>query len=343
MKTMPSIAPLKDATRRVGACRLRGKTVVYRKVAWPGAIDDVLTPLIEKASGLKAGKGFGLAVNPAFFSRGRAVDGCIKPIRIIVGATNRRTASSVSALYSGIDSARILTDIKTAEMIKLAVSCFLATKISFTNEVANLCEKLGVDATKVMQGISAGASNDAPMKPGLGFGGDRLPRDLAAMMAAADSAGMKADVLRAARKVNANQPLRAIRMLQEELGDLRGKRIAILGLAYKAGVNDTAGSRALPIAIELMAAGAKVVGYDPLAGGSFIGMLPEMSYASSAQEALLDADGCVIQTDEGEFADLNRRDFDLMRKKIVVDGRRVTSPTKLKRYGVTLKAVGLGD
>jgi len=339
----PNLAHMKEASKLVGACSLNGRVVVIRKTAWPGAIEEILAPIIEKASGLKAGREFGLAANPAFFSRGAAIEGCLRPSRIIVGATNRRTASDVMGLYGGIDSPKLLTDIRTAEMVKLASNCFLATKISYTNEIANLCERLGVDAMEVMKGVCLDPEvGGAFMKPGLGFGGDRLPRDLAAMISAAESADMKPDVLRAVQKVNDRQPLRAITILQEELGDLRGKRIAILGLAYKAGVGEADGSRAFSIAIELMARGARVVGYDPLAKSSFIGMLPEMSYASSAQEALLDADACVIQTDEREFSGLNKRDFELMRKKIVVDGRRVTSPTKLRKYGVTLRGIGLG-
>lgn len=340
---IPNLSRMKEAVRLVGECPIGGKVVVMRKTARPGTTEGVFVPLLEQASGLKAGKGFGIAVNPAFLTKGNAVEDCLEPSRIIVGSTNRRTASMVMGLYDGIDAPKLLMSISAAETAKLASSCLLAAKISCANEIANLCERFGVDSSDVLR--AAGLDpliGGGGMRAGLGFGGARLPTDLATMISAAESAGVKPDLMRAVRKINEMQPLRAIEALEEELGDLHGKRIAMLGLAHKAGVDDIRNSRALPIAIGLLARGAKVVGYDPNAQASFIEVLPGISFASSAQEALLRADACVIQTEEEEFARLNRMDFDLMRKKIVVDGRRVTSPAKLKKYGVTLRGTGLG-
>jgi len=340
---IPNLSRMKEATRLVGECPIEGKVVVMRKTAQPGTTEGVLVPLLEEASGSKAGKGFGIAVNPAFLTKGDAVENCLVPGRIIVGSTNRKTASMVAGLYDGIDAPKLLMSIRAAETAKLASNCLLAAKISCANEIANLCEGFGVDSSEVLQAAGLDPlTGSGGMKVGLGFGGARLPNDLATMISAAEAAGVKPELMKAVRKVNDRQPLRAIGALEEELGDLQGKRIAILGLAYKVGVDDIRNSRALPIAIGLLARGAKVVGYDPNAQSSFIEVLPGISFASSARDALLDADACVIQTEEKEFARLNGRDFDLMRKKIVVDGRRVTSPTKLKKYGVALRGTGLG-
>jgi len=339
-----NLSDLREALRSIGECPVEGKVVVMRKTARPGMTEELAVPLLEEASGLKAGKDFGIAVNPAFLTGGRAVEDCLRPSRIVVGSTNVKTASDVMRLYDGIDAPKLIMDLKGAETAKLASACFLATKISCANEIANLCEGFGVDSQEVLQVASLDPRIGAGyMSGGLGFGGSGLPVDLATMISAAKAAGMKPELLKAVRKINEEQPLWAISVLEEELGSLRGRRIAILGLAYKAGVDDVRNSRALPIVIGLLARGSKVVGYDPNAQGSFIKVLPGISYASSAQEALLDADACIIQTNEEEFARLNGRDFDLMRKKIVVDGRRVTSPTKLKKYGVTLRGTGLGN
>jgi UDPglucose 6-dehydrogenase len=339
-----NLSNLKEALRSIGECPLEGKIVVMRKTAQPGMTEGLAVPLLEKASGLKGGKGFGIAVNPAFLTGGRAVEDCLRPSRIIVGSTNRNTASAVMKLYDGIDAPKLLMDLKGAETAKLASNCFLAAKISCANEIANLCEGFGVDSQEVLKAAGLDPRiGSGYMGAGLGFGGAGLPVDLSTMISAAKEAGMKPELLKAVRKINDRQPLTAISALEEELGGLRGKRIAILGLAYKAGVDDIRNSRAFPIAIGLLSRGSKVVGYDPNAQGSFIKVLPGISYASSAQEALLDADACIIQTEEAEFARLNGKDFDLMRKKIVVDGRRVTSPTKLKKYGVTLRGTGLGS
>lgn len=339
-----NLSHLKEAAESIGSCDIKGKVIVLRKTAEPGMTEDVLVPLLEKASGLKAGKDFGIAVNPAFLARGSAVEDCLRPSRIVVGSTNRKTASEVMSLYRKIDAPKLMMGLRAVETAKLATDCFLAAKISCANEIANLCEGFGVDALEVMQAVSLDpAVGCEDIQVGLGFGGARLPADLSMMISAAEAAGMKPNLLRAVRNVNDRQPLKAVSALEEELGDLHGRRIAILGLAYKAGVDDVRNSRALPIAIGLLARGATVVGYDPNAQASFIKVLPGISYASSVQEALLDADACVIQTREVEFAKLNGRDFDLMRKKIVVDGSRVTSPTKLKKYGVALRGTGLGE
>ncbi|HUW42743.1 MAG TPA: UDP-glucose/GDP-mannose dehydrogenase family protein [Thermoplasmata archaeon] len=339
----PNISPLRDAAKTVGKSLDGGETVIQLSAAPPGTAEDLLIPILESQSDLTAGKEFGVAVSPEFLRRGTAVQDCLKPSRIIVGANSKRTATGVMGLYNKLDAPKLIMDLRTAETVKLVSDCFLATKMSFVNEIAGLCERFGVDEEEVMKGVRLDPRiGTGCTDPGLGFGGSGLPNNLSITISAGESAGMKPELLKTVRKINDRQPMRAIRMLEEELGSLRGKRIALLGLAFKAGVDDISESRAFPIAVELLARGAKVVGYDPLAKASFIRALPGISYASSTQEALLEADGCVIQTEEKEFSKLGKSDFDLMKNKLVVDGRRIVSPAKLKKYGVTLRAIGLG-
>ncbi len=340
----PNTSRVRIAAESVGEFLSEDKIVVQRSVAPPGTAEKVIARALESHSGLKVSRDFGVAVNPGFLSRGTVIQDILRPSRIIVGGDTKKTAGEVMELYSKIDSPKLITDLRTAEMIKLATDSFLATKSSLTNEIAALCESIGVDAEEVMEGVRLDPRiSDGYIRPGLGFGGCGLPKDLSFTISAALSAGLKPEVLRAVQKTNDMQPLRAIKMLEEELGNLCGKRIAILGLAFKAGIDDVTGSRAFPIAIELLAKGAKVVGYDPLAKAAFIKEMPGISYASSAQEALLEADGCVIQTAEKEFSTLGKSDFDLMKRKVVVDGARVLSPVKVKKYGVAFRAIGLGE
>jgi UDPglucose 6-dehydrogenase len=339
----PNLSNLKDAAKSVGESLGKGKTVVQRKTVPPGTTENLLIPALEASSGLKAGKDFGVAVNPEFLRRGSAIQDSLKPSRIIVGANAKKTATGVMNLYDKLDAPKLIMDLRTAEMVKLVSDCFLATKVSFANEIAGLCESFGIDVQEVMEGVRLDPRIGGEfMSPGLGFGGCGLPKDLSTVISGGEASGFRPELLRAVRRINEKQPLRAIEMLEEELGDLRGKRIALLGLAFKGGVDEITESRAFPIAVELLARGAKVIGYDHLARASFIRILPEISYASSAQEALLEADGCIIQTEEEEFSKLGKSDFDLMKNKLVVDGRRIVSPAKLKKYGVTLRAIGLG-
>jgi len=336
----PNFKYLKEAAAEVAACELDGKTLVLRETSKPGATEEVLGRTIEKSSGQKPTRDFALAANPAFFSRGRAVEDALAPDMVIIGSNSRKGAADVMSLYDGIKAPKMITDIKTAETIKLVRSCLQATDISIANEIADLCESIGVDAVEVMEAATAGYSRIA--KPGLGFGGTRLPDDLAAVASTQESFGLKGEMLRSVGKVNASRSNKAIEFLSKELGDLRGKRIALLGLSYKAGLDDVTNSVAFPIAVELLARGARVIGYDPLAKSSFIKILPGISYASSMQEALLEADACIIQTEEEEFSKINKRDLELMNNKLIVDGRRVTSPTKLIRLGASYRAIGLG-
>lgn len=336
----PNFKYLKEAASELAGCALDGKTLVLRETSKPGATEEVLGHTIEKTSGQKPARDFALAANPAFFSRGRAVEDALAPDLIIVGSNSRKGAADVMSLYDGIKAPKMITDIRTAETIKLVRSCLQAADISVANEIADLCESIGVDAVEVMEAATAGYSRI--VKPGLGFGGARLPRDLAAVASAQESFGLKGEMLKSVGKVNARRSKRVIEFLIEELGDLRGKRIVLLGLSYKAGLDDVTNSVAFPTAVELLARGAKVIGYDPLAKSSFIKILPGISYASSLQEALLEADACIIQTEEEEFSKINKRDLELMNNKLIVDGRRVTSPAKLIRLGASYRAIGLG-
>ena len=338
----PNLDYLKSSAEAIGKALCKNKMVIVKSTVPPGTTRNILIPVMEKVAILKAGKDFGVAVNPEFLQEGRAIQDSLNPSRIIVGAINNRSAKAVLNLFMKIKAKTLVTDVTTAEMIKLVSNCFLATKITFANEIANFCEKTGTDINNVMKGVGMDPRiGDKFMKAGLGFGGSCLPKDLAAMITSVFSAGNNPILLKAVKEVNDKQPLRAIDLLNEEVGRLRGKRIAILGLAFKAGVDDIRDTRALSIANKLIESGADVVAYDPLAMDAFKSLLPNIDYAFSASEALADADACILQTEENEFSSLTRKDFSRMRNRIVIDGRRILAPESAKRLDIRLRAIGL--
>ena len=334
---------LKSCTKTVARGLAPGKTVVVKSTVPPQTCETMVLPMLEKYSGLKAGKDFGIAMNPEFLQEGRAVADTITPSRIVVGSDDEGCAKKVMALFAKIKAPRLITDLTTAEMIKLVSNCFLANKISFANEIANLCEKIGTDVMPIMNGVGLDPRIGRQfLNAGLGFGGSCLPKDLSAMISAQRSKGLPANMLRAIRAVNDSQSLRAVDVLEERLGTLKGKRIAILGLAFKSGVDDVRETRALPIANELLARGSIVIGYDKLAGESFKRLVDGIRLAPSAAKALSGADGCIIQTDDPEFNRLSKKDFSAMRTKIVIVGRRPADLERVGSWNVTAWVVGLG-
>jgi UDPglucose 6-dehydrogenase len=235
-------------------------------------------------------------------------------------------------------------------MIKYAANAFLATKISFANEFANLCETFGVDVYEVMRGIGLDSRiNPEFLNAGCGFGGSCFPKDINAIMHAAKSRNIETKLLNAVLAVNRAQPLRVIELTEGTLGNLHGKRIALLGLAFKPGTDDTRATRALPILEQLIEKGAQVTVYDPRAMDNFRRLIensfpepPEIKYAPGLREALKDADACIIQSDWDEFKKLTGEDFiELMNDPVVIDGRRTfENPAELTSAGVTYRGIG---
>jgi UDPglucose 6-dehydrogenase len=220
---------------------------------------------------------------------------------------------------------------------------FLATKISFANDVANMCVRFGIDSEGVLKAVGLDPRiNPMFLKPGLGYGGSCLPKDVRALRAKARGEGYRSELLAALEKINESQPLEGIGLLEEAIGGLRGKRIAVLGLSFKGGVDDVRETRAVPLITGLLAKGAHVVAYDPMAMNSFIKLIPTIEYASSVRECLKGSDGCIVQSDWPEFRRLGKKEFASMRSAVVVDGRRVLDPDKAARDGARYYGIGYG-
>lgn len=340
------IRPVKGASRRI-AKALRAhdkyKVVVMKSTVVPGTTETVVLPILEQGSGKKAGEGFGLCMNPEFLQEGSALRDSMEPSRIVIGSLDKRSGDLLARLYAPVKADKVRTDLRTAEMIKYASNVFLATKISYANEIANMCVRFGIDSDTVL--TTAGKDpriGPLFLKPGLGFGGSCLPKDVKALRDRARMDSYPSRLLSALLAINDRQPLEGIWLLEREIGSLQGKRVAVLGLSFKGGVDDIRETRAIPLVTELLARGARVVAFDPMAMPSFIKAMPTIEYAASAGECLKDADGCIVQADWKEFKALGRKEFSRMRSPVIVDGRRFLDPARVERAGGKYIGIGYG-
>ena len=314
--------------------------VAVKSTVLPGTTDGIVRPALEATSGKAAGRDFGLCVNPEFLREGSALEDAIKPDRIVIGAFNRRSATALAPVYRGVRSPRLTTDLRTAEMIKYATNAFLATKVSFANELANLCDAFGgINVDAVVEGMGLDPRiNPRFLKAGLGFGGSCFPKDVRALVAGGRARGYGSRVLRAVLELNDLQPLRAVELAEKAVGPLAGKRVAILGLSFKGGSDDVRESRAIPLAKALLERGASVVGYDPEANSAFKAAVPAVEIAPDLASALARADVCIVHNDWPQWRALKASHFSGMRGDVVVDGRRILRRGAMK--GVRLEVLG---
>ena len=319
------------------------KVIVMKSTVVPSTTDSLVKPIIEEVSGKKSGEDFGLCMNPEFLQEGRALRDSMEPSRIVVGSEDRRAGNLLMGLYEPLTAPKIMTDLRSAEMIKYASNIGLATRITFANEIANLCVRFGIDSEPVLKAVGMDPRiGPLFLKPGLGFGGSCLPKDVRAMLDKGKSEGYESRFLESILHTNEQQPVEGIRLLESAVGDLSGKRIAVLGLSFKGGVDDTRDSRAVPLIRHLISKGAKVVVYDPMAMDGFRKLMPKIDYASSAIECLRGADGCIVQSDWAEFKRLGRSAFRGMRNPVVVDGRRFMDPESVRKTGAKYLGIGYG-
>ena len=312
--------------------------VVVKSTVVPGTTTERVAPLLEETSGKRLGEGIDVAMNPEFLREGHAVLDFLDPDKVVLGAERDEALSTLRELYrpltEGTDIPVVETGIREAEMIKYANNAFLATKISLMNEIGNICKEYGVDAYEVADAIGLDERIGSQfLASGVGWGGSCFPKDVAALIAAADSVGYDAELLKAAVGVNDRQPTRLLELLDGHV-DVAGERVAVLGLAFKPGTDDVRESRAIPVIEGLLDRGAEVVGYDPVATDRMRERFPDIEYADSAAAALRDAHAAVVVTDWDEFAALDG-EFDTMARPVVVDGRRIVE----RREGLTYEGL----
>jgi UDPglucose 6-dehydrogenase len=286
----------------------------------------------------------GYVSNPEFLKEGSAVDDFMHPDRVVIGADAESAwaADAVTALYEPLDGPIVRTDVASAEMIKLASNAFLATKISFINEIANVSEEVGADVGEVARGMGLDARIGPKfLNAGIGFGGSCFPKDVTALKQLAGNSGYHFQLLNAVIEVNELQKRRVVNKLKKHLGPLVGKQIALLGLAFKPHTDDMRDATSVVLASRLQGEGARVRAYDPVAEDRAQELITGAEMAESALDVLDGADAAVIVTEWPEFAELDLEEAKKrMNKPLIVDGRNLLSAEKVRAAGFVYEGIG---
>jgi UDPglucose 6-dehydrogenase len=281
---------------------------------------------------------------PEFLKEGSAVEDFLHPDRVVIGAEpgDSDAAGAVERLYAPLGGEIVHTDVSSAEMIKLASNAFLATKISFINEIANVCEEVGADVSEVARGMGLDERIGASfLRAGIGYGGSCFPKDVNALKMLAGNTGYHFQLLNAVIEVNELQKRRVIGKLQKHLGDLAGKRIALLGLAFKPNTDDMREASSLVLAARLQGEDAVVSAYDPVAAGAAAGLLESVEMSASALAALEGADAAILVTEWPEFGEIDWADAAArMANPLLIDGRNYLDPAVLEAAGFTYEGIG---
>lgn len=278
--------------------------------------------------------------NPEFTAEGTAVKDFMEPDRIVIGSFDQSAAEAVEHLHAGIDAAVVQTDVASAEMVKLASNAFLATRISFVNEIANVCELVGADVVEVSRGMGLDHRlGKYFLRAGIGFGGSCFPKDVSALKQLAGNSGYHFQLLSAVIEVNELQKRRVVAKLQRHLGTLHGKTVALLGLAFKPGTDDTREASSLVLAARLLAEGASVRAWDPVADGA---RMPEgIEIVDTVAEAVEGAHAAVIVTEWDELRTLASEETRAaMVNPLIIDGRNLLDPAETRRAGFAYEGIG---
>jgi UDPglucose 6-dehydrogenase len=286
--------------------------------------------------------GLGYVSCPEFLKEGSAVADFLNPDRVVVGDDGDWAGEAVVQLYAPLDAPLVRTDIASAEMVKLASNAFLATKISFINEIANVCEETGADVVEVARGMGLDDRIGSKfLQAGIGFGGSCFPKDVDALKQLAGNSGYHFQLLTAVVEVNELQKRRVIGKLHKHLGSLVGKRVALLGLAFKPNTDDMREASSLVLAARLNADGAIVSAYDPVAETEARALISGVEFASSPLQAVHGADAVVLVTEWAEFLELDwARVADEMAGSLVIDGRNALDPGAVAAAGLSYEGIG---
>ncbi|MBP1465771.1 UDP-glucose/GDP-mannose dehydrogenase family protein [Candidatus Chloroploca sp. M-50] len=333
---------VKAAALGIGQHLTRDAIIIDKSTVPVGTGDMVFSIIAEHAA---PGIHFSVVSNPEFLREGSALTDFFKPDRIVLGSTNQKAAEEVAELHAPLGAPIIITDLRTAEMIKYASNAFLATRISFINEIAQICERLGADVREVARGMGA----DKRIGPhfldaGIGYGGSCFPKDVLALHHMAASAGCHPQLLQAVMEINQSARERFVQKVETLLGDLDGKYIGVLGLSFKPNTDDIREAPSIDIIRALQAKGARVKAYDPVAMENAGEVMPEVTFCATAYDVAKEADALLLVTEWNEFKQINWdkiRSF--MRQPIVVDGRNLYDPQEMASRGFTYWGVGRGS
>jgi UDPglucose 6-dehydrogenase len=322
------------------ADHMDGPLVVVNKSTVPPLTGDMVSRVLKKRNSHHAAT---VVSNPEFLREGSAIHDFMHPDRIVVGSHDPEAARKVAELYAPLEAPVLITpNIYTAEMVKYASNAFLATRISFINEIAMISERVGADAKLVAEGMGLDKRiGPAYLDTGIGYGGSCLPKDVAALAALAERFDYHPGMLHAVMDINRDQRMLAIDKLRECLETLQERVIGLLGLAFKPNTDDLREAPSLDIAKVLLAAGAQVRAFDPAAMERTRVLLPDVEYMADAYDLAAGADAIVIVTEWNEFRHLDMsRVKQLMRRPVIVDGRNIYDPSTMKDLGFTYRGIG---
>jgi UDPglucose 6-dehydrogenase len=316
--------------------------IIINKSTVPVGTGDWVADIIRKHQ--PSPIDFSVVSCPEFLREGSALADFMNPDRVVLGSLDREAAEKVAQLHLPLRAPIVLTDLRTAEMIKYASNAFLATRVSFINEIAAVCERLGADVKEVAAGMGYDKRiGRAFLDAGVGFGGSCFPKDVKALEYMALLHGAHPSLLRAVMEINRDQRRQVVQKLREMLGTLRDRKIGLLGLAFKPNTDDMREAPSIEIANMLLREGAHVVGYDPVAHPVVQRVMPELSLASNPYDLAVGCDALILVTEWNEFKhlDLNRL-RGLMRTPVIVDGRNVYEPEVMREAGFLYRGIGRG-
>jgi len=337
------LAHVEDAAVSV-AQRIHRPIVIINKSTVPIGTGDWVADIVRGAMP-DPDVPFWVVSNPEFLREGSGVYDCMNPDRVVLGSTNREAAERVAELYYPLHAETIITDLRTAEMIKYASNAFLATKISFINEMSNICESLGADVKEVARGMgSDGRINPQFLGAGIGWGGSCFPKDVKALAHMASTHGTHPQMLRAVMEINYDQRKRFVTKLRHILGGFRGKTVGLLGLSFKPNTDDMRDAPSLEIIKLLLYEGAEVKGYDPVAMENARRVLGDsITYCRDPYQVAEGADALMLVAEWNEFKQLDmERIKGLMRRPVLMDGRNIYDPRRLRELGFTYRGMGRG-
>ncbi len=320
---------LDDVSKDIGLAlkeKQQGHLIIVKSTVLPGTTEEKVIKTIEKFSGKKYGIHFGAVMNPEFLREGSALDDFFNPDRIVIGSTDPKSLKSARKLYENFKCPVLEATFKEAEMIKYASNSFLATKLSFINEVGNVCKRLGINTNVIAKGMGLDYRISPKfLRSGIGFGGSCFPKDVSALVFKATEVGYNTRLLRSVLDVNHDQPLRLLELL-ENTGPLKQRKIAILGLTFKAGTDDIRESPALSIIKELLLEESEIHIYDPMAMSHVKNLFPHLNYEKTAQDAVNNSEIVLILTEWPEFKKVDYGE------KLVIDGKNLFDGDRPKNY-----------
>jgi UDPglucose 6-dehydrogenase len=334
------LAAVDDVARGIAQAMER-YTVIVNKSTVPVGTGERVREVIERHQTTPVP--FDVVSNPEFLREGSAIEDTLRPDRIVIGAPTQQVAMTLLELYAPLERPMIITDVPSAEMIKYASNAFLATKISFANAIANLCEQAGADVTQVMKGVGLDARiGPSFLAAGLGYGGSCFPKDTDSLIHTAASFGYDFTLLRATVEVNRDRGAHFVAMIEKALSVLDGKTVAVLGLAFKPNTDDMREAKSVEVVTALVKAGATVRAYDPVATENARKVLPsETLFCDSPYAAAEQADAVVLLTEWNEFKFINlERLRSVMHRPLIIDGRNLWESERMRRIGFEYHSIG---